>query len=126
VPWGYAIPTCMLSRPSRWSSLTECPLNARLETGVDLSFFLIRPSQRAATRLRYQPGSSHVYAGGWRLQVRLWQSLLVLSSFVERAGCGAAVDVALEQINGEGRIGHYCVLAIIVYWPARHPFGAPR
>jgi hypothetical protein len=23
----------------RWSSLTECPLNARLETGVDLSFF---------------------------------------------------------------------------------------
>ncbi len=24
----------------RWSSLTECPLNARLETGVDLSFFL--------------------------------------------------------------------------------------
>jgi hypothetical protein len=29
------------SSPSgRWSSLTECPLNARLETGVDLSFFL--------------------------------------------------------------------------------------
>jgi hypothetical protein len=26
----------------RWSSLTECPLNARLETGVDLSFFLSR------------------------------------------------------------------------------------
>jgi hypothetical protein len=25
---------------ARWSSLTECPLNARLETGVDLSFFL--------------------------------------------------------------------------------------
>jgi hypothetical protein len=24
----------------RWSSLTECPRNARLETGVDLSFFL--------------------------------------------------------------------------------------
>jgi hypothetical protein len=27
-------------RDVRWSSLTECPLNARLETGVDLSFFL--------------------------------------------------------------------------------------
>jgi hypothetical protein len=28
------------SRLFRWSSVTECPLNARLETGVDLSFFL--------------------------------------------------------------------------------------
>jgi hypothetical protein len=27
-------------RRGRWSSLTECPLNARLETGVGLSFFL--------------------------------------------------------------------------------------
>jgi hypothetical protein len=29
-----------LAPSARWSSLTECPLHARLETGVDLSFFL--------------------------------------------------------------------------------------
>jgi hypothetical protein len=33
-------------QPARWSSLTECPLNARLETGVDPSFFLSITSPR--------------------------------------------------------------------------------
>jgi hypothetical protein len=35
---------CFSCRPTRWSSLTECPLNARLEMGVGLSFFLSSPA----------------------------------------------------------------------------------
>jgi hypothetical protein len=39
---------------ARWSSLTECPLNARLETGVGLSFFLSfgagQPERRNMTK----------------------------------------------------------------------------
>ena len=34
-------------------------------------------------------------------QVRLWQSLVVLTSFVPREEGGAAVDAVLLQLNGE-------------------------
>ncbi len=47
----------------RWSSLTECPLNARLETGVDLSF--ISGSTVAARAVRQ---CFSVWAAGARVE----------------------------------------------------------
>ncbi len=51
--------------------MTECPLNARLETGVGLSFFLSFLSMpgagRGASTCTAQPGRGEVCAlGGWR------------------------------------------------------------
>jgi hypothetical protein len=39
----------------RWPSLIECPLNARLVTGVGLSFFLAAGAHRVAAAMRAEP-----------------------------------------------------------------------
>jgi hypothetical protein len=52
-PWDALL--TKLVRASRWSSLTECPLNARRDTGVGLPFFLSSSYVPHASRLTRNP-----------------------------------------------------------------------
>jgi hypothetical protein len=78
---------------ARWSSLTECPLNARLETGVDLSFFLSFPNwTRPAPELRHRVAVARVGVGA-EAHLALRHDLLALCNGWGTVACEASSKI---------------------------------